>query len=149
MMKEFEMSYLGYISYFLGTKFLRNGRGMILHQRKHVKEVLRRFNKLKFIPATSPTEANMKLEKNRDEDKVNATLLKQIVGSLRYLCNSRPAIGFVIGLIRRYIDDLKVSHMKVARRILRYLNGTVNCGLLFPRNIGDDDAIITCYSDSY
>ena len=33
------------------------------------------------------SEANLKLEKNEDEDKVNTTMFKKIVGSLRYLCN--------------------------------------------------------------
>lgn len=68
---------------------------------------------------------------------------------MRYLCNRRPDIGFAVDLICRYMDDPKVSHMKDARRILRYLNGTMNCGLLFPSNMSDDDVVITCYSDSY
>lgn len=46
------------------------------------------------------------------------------------------------------MDDPKISHMKDARRIIRYLNGTMNYGLLFPSNTCEDDAVITCYSDS-
>ena len=71
-----------------------------------------------------------------------------MVGSLRYLCNNIHDIGFVVGLIRRYMDDPKVSHVKNARRILGCLNGTMNSGILFPSNIGGDDVVITCYSDS-
>lgn len=104
---------------------------------------------LESSPTTSPIEEKLKLEKNGDEDKVNSTPFKQIVGSLRCLCNIKPDIGFTVGLISRYKDDPKVSHMKTARRILRYLNGTMNCGLLFPNNTCDDDAIVICYSDSY
>jgi len=45
------------------------------------------------------------------------------------------------------MDDPKISHMKVARRILRYLNGTVNYGIFFPTSSNDNDAVVTCYSD--
>lgn len=78
--------------------------GMILHQRKYVREGLKRFNMLKFSPTTSLNDTNFKLEKNENKDKVNATMFKKIIGSLRYLCNNRP----------------RVSHMKVARIILMY-----------------------------
>ena len=50
-----------------------------------------------------------------EKDKVNTTLFKQIVGSLRYVCNNRPDIGFLVGLVSKYTDKSKVSHMKAAR----------------------------------
>ena len=118
MTKEFEMSDLGKFSYFLGMEFQITKQGMVLHQRKYVKEILKRFIMNDSNPASSPVEPNVKLEKNGDEDKVDVTLFKQIVGSLRYLCNSRPDIGFAVGLVSRYMSEPRVSHMKAARRIL-------------------------------
>jgi len=47
------------------------------------------------------------------------------------------------------MDDPRISHMKVARRILRYLNGIVNHDIFFPASSDDNDAVITCYSDIY
>lgn len=79
--------------------------------------------------AASLIEENLKLEKNGDEDKVDATLFKQIIGLLRYLCNNRIGIGFSFVLVSRHMDDPRVSHIKVVRRNLRYLNGTVNHGI--------------------
>lgn len=69
--------------------------------------------------ASSPVEPNLKLEKRGEEDKVDVTLFKQIVGSPRYIYNSISDIGFLVGLVRRYMDEPNVLHMKVARRILR------------------------------
>ena len=43
-------------------------------------------------PASSPVEPNLKLEKHVEEDKVDATLFKEIVESLRSMCNSQPDI---------------------------------------------------------
>lgn len=45
------------------------------------------------------------------------------------------------------MNDPTISRMKVARRILRYLNGTINYGIFFPISSNDNDAIITCYLD--
>lgn len=62
MKKEFGMSDLGNLSYFLGLEFQILKQGMALHQRKYVKEIL-----------------NLKLEKHREEDKVYATLFKKLL----------------------------------------------------------------------
>lgn len=66
----------------------------MLHQIKYVKEIFKRFKIDDLNSASSPVEPNMKLEKNGEEDKVGVTLFKQIVGSLRYMCNNIPDIGF-------------------------------------------------------
>lgn len=97
-------------------------------------------------PVLSPVKPNLKLEKHGEEEKVDATLFKLIVGSLRYLCNSIPDIRFSIGLVSRYMDVPKVLHMKVARRIPRYLEGSINCGILFPRDYESKEVVINWYS---
>ncbi|XP_058775892.1 secreted RxLR effector protein 161-like [Vicia villosa] len=97
-------------------------------------------------PASSPVEPNVKLEKHGEEEKVDATLFKQIIGSLRYVCNSRPDIGFAVGLLSRYMSELRVLHMKVARRILRYLKGSINYGILFRQDSEGKEAIVNCFS---
>ncbi|XP_058746893.1 secreted RxLR effector protein 161-like [Vicia villosa] len=98
-------------------------------------------------PASSLIEPNVKLEKHGEEDKVNATLFKQIIGSLRYVCNSRPDIGFAVELVSRYMSEPRVLHMKAARRILIYLKGSINCGILFRQESGGKEAIVNYFSD--
>ena len=140
-MKEFEMYDLRKLSYFLGMEFQMSKQGMVLHQRKYVKEILKRFIMDDSNPASSPVEPNVNLEKNGEENKVDTTLFKQIVGSLGYVCNNRPDIGFVVGLVSRYMGEPRVLHMKAARRILRYLKGSINCGILFRRDSEDKEVI--------
>lgn len=108
-------------------KFLRTDTNMVLYQRKYAREVLKRFRMLDSNPAATPIEVNLKLEKNGDNDKVDVTLFKQIIGSLRHVCNNRPDIGFSVGLVSKYMDEPIVSHTKATRRILRCLKGTLNC----------------------
>src|ERR1051325_6785695 len=123
-------------------------QGRVLHQWNYIKEILKRFGMDDSNPASSPFEPNVKLEKNGEEEKIDVTLFKQIVGSLRYLCNSRPDIGFGVGLVSRYMSEPTVSHMKAARKILRYLKGSINCGILFRRNSEDKEAIVNYFSDA-
>lgn len=75
----------------------------------------------------------MKLTEELDEKAVDATLFKQIIRSLRYLCNNRSDISYGVGLISRFMNDPRVSHMAATKHILRYLKGTIDFGLFFPR----------------
>lgn len=69
-----------------------------------------------------------------DDEEVDLILFKQLIGYLRYLCNSRPNIAFSIGLVSRYMLEPRKSHLMVAKRILRYIKGTLEYGVLFPSN---------------
>ncbi|PNY18017.1 copia-type polyprotein [Trifolium pratense] len=148
MMTEFEMTDLGSVSYFLGIEFLRTTRGLMLHQKKYAGEILKRFKMTDCTHAITPMEANLKLEKNQNEEAVDPTMFKQIVGCLRYLCNSRPDICFVVGLVSRFMEEPRKSHMNAARRVLRYIAGTLEFGILFPISARNAKPEIVCYSDA-
>lgn len=70
---------------------------------------------------TNPYETNAKIVECYDEDKVKTTLYKQIVGSLRYLCNNRPDFYYVASTITRIMSEPMKSHIMFVRRILKYL----------------------------
>jgi hypothetical protein len=84
--------------------------------------------------AETPMEANLKLPRNDDEQAVDATLFKQVVGSLRFICNTRTYINYVVGSVSRFMSKPKTSHLIATMRILRYLKGTNDYGLCFQRN---------------
>lgn len=69
-------------------------------------------------PASTPVDPGLRLVKDESEKSMDSTLFKQVVGSLRYLCNIRPGISFAVGLISRFIDNPKASHWAAAKRIL-------------------------------
>jgi hypothetical protein len=81
---------------------------------------------------TNPSETNAKLDECINVEKVEATEFELIVGSLRYLCNSRHDICFAVSIISRYMNDPKKSHLTVAKRVLRYVKGAMKLDLLFP-----------------
>ncbi|XP_019416448.1 PREDICTED: uncharacterized protein LOC109327748 [Lupinus angustifolius] len=129
---EFEMSDLGRLAYFLGIEFVQHNDGIFMHQKKYILEVLERFNLLKCNSADTPVEANLKLGACEEEAKVDGTVFRQLVGCLRFLCHSRPEISFGVGLVSRHMSSPRHSHLFAAKRILRYLKGTLDHGVLFP-----------------
>lgn len=147
MKATFEMTDLGTLTYFLGMEFATTSDGIILHQRKYVTEVLKRFNMSGCNSITTPVEVNVKLDRNSEEKTVDCTMFKQIVGSLRYICNSRPDICFGVGLISRFMDDPRKSHFIAAKRIMKYLQGTLEYGVLFPNRVENAMYRLTGFSD--
>lgn len=57
----------------------------MLHQRKFIGEVLKRFHIQDCKPAETPVEGNLKLTKVEKEKYDDVTLFKQVVGSKVYL----------------------------------------------------------------
>ncbi|GAU50483.1 hypothetical protein TSUD_409690 [Trifolium subterraneum] len=136
------------LSYFLGLQLDETTQGILLHQKKYVKELLLKFNMLGCNPAATPIEVNPRLELDDTGENVNSTLYRQMVGSLRYLCNSRPDLSFAVGAVSRFVESPKQSHMVAVKRILRYVQGTMEFGVLFPNNISNSVNRLEGFSDS-
>ncbi|XP_019450648.1 PREDICTED: uncharacterized protein LOC109352918 [Lupinus angustifolius] len=132
MKAEFEMSDLGELSYFLGIEFSRVKEGILMHQEKYINDVLKRFNMEGCNAVSTPIEADAGCEKLEQDFAVDNTLYRQIVGCLRYICNTRPDIAYGVGVISRHMESPKKSNLMQAKRILRYVKGTLEFGLILP-----------------
>ncbi|GKV47061.1 hypothetical protein SLEP1_g53999 [Rubroshorea leprosula] len=138
MMAEFDMSDLGLMHYYLGIEVDQSAAGIFISQKKYVQDILDRFRMKECNPVSTPIDAGMKLAKNPEGMKVNSTLYKQIVGSLMYLTTTRPDIMHAVSLISRYMESPKEMHLLAAKRILRYLKGTVEYGLFYKKGEKSD-----------
>ncbi|KAE9591253.1 putative RNA-directed DNA polymerase [Lupinus albus] len=123
---EFEMIDLGRLSYFLCMEFTLTYSRLVMHQKKYIKEVLKRFNMATCNPISTPTATNEKLDKDEEGEEVDDTRFKKIVGCLRFLCNSRPDICHGVGLVSRFMSNPRKSHMLAAKRLLKYIQGTTD-----------------------
>ncbi|XP_050908478.1 uncharacterized protein LOC127122131 [Lathyrus oleraceus] len=65
---------------------------------KYELELLKRFELINCKSAITPAETNHKLDSDVEGDCVDATIFKQLVDSLRYLCNTRPDIYYAVGM---------------------------------------------------
>ncbi|XP_042757513.1 secreted RxLR effector protein 161-like [Lactuca sativa] len=90
-------------------------------------------------------EPRLGLTKDEDGVPVNATEYRCLIGSLRYLIHSRPDLSYSVGVVSRYMESPKQSHLKVVKHILRYIKGTTNFGLMYKK--GGDKRLIG-FSDS-
>ena len=95
-------------------------------------------------PVVTPAEVGVKLKRDSPGSFVDPTLYKSLVGSLRYLTITRPDIMFAVGLVSRYMEEPRQEHFKAAKRILRYVRGSIDQGLFYahcedPRLVGYTD----------
>ncbi|KAM1224199.1 hypothetical protein ACFX2G_044088 [Malus domestica] len=145
MFSEFEMTDNGLMSYFLGIEVKQESDGIYISQQKYMRDILEKFNMDKCNIVNTPVATGLKLSKEGEGEFVNSTLYKSLVGSLRYLTITRPDIVYGVGLMSRYMETPRESHWLAAKRILRYIRGTLNYGLFY--NFGEDEKLFG-YSDS-
>ncbi|KAH9783541.1 hypothetical protein KPL71_009348 [Citrus sinensis] len=143
--QEFEMNMMGELKYFLGLQIKQNEEGIFINQAKYVKDLLKRFGYDNGTAKTTPMSTTIKLDKNEKGKEVDIKTYRCMIGSLLYLTASRPDIMFSICLCARFQSCPKESHMLAVKRIFRYLIGTINLGLWYPRGTHID---LTCYSDA-
>ena len=85
------------------------------------------------------------LQLNPDSKEVDQKEYRSMIGSLLYLCASRPDIVLSVGVCARYQAAPKESHLMAVKRIFRYLVHTPCFGLWYPK----DGTMSLCgYTDS-
>ncbi|GAA0157678.1 transmembrane signal receptor [Lithospermum erythrorhizon] len=145
MTKEFEMTNIGEMSYFLGVEVKQAEDGIFMSQRKYAEQILSKFRMKDCKPVSTPAKTCMKLRVNSNKEFVNPTLFKSLLGSLRYLTFMGPDIIYALGLVSRYIETPKQDYFITAKRILRYIKGTLNDGLFYTHS---KNAKLVGYSDN-
>ncbi|XP_070040244.1 secreted RxLR effector protein 161-like [Nicotiana tomentosiformis] len=132
MGSEFEMSIMGELNFFLGIQVKQSQKGTMISQQKYIKELLKRFDMETSKVIDTPIATATLLDMDEPGSLVNQTMYRGIIGSLLYLTASRPNIVFSMGLCVRFQSNPKDSHLKAAKRILRYLKGTHDLVLYYP-----------------
>eukprot|EP00253_Pinus_taeda_P023959 PITA_23959 len=79
----------------------------------------------------TPTVMGLKLSKEDCSSNVNLTLYKSMIGNLMYFTATVPNTMYVVSLVSRFMEIPKETHWQVAKRILRYVNGTKQYGILY------------------
>jgi hypothetical protein len=93
----------------------------------------------------TPMETKLKLLVDTSSELIDATLYRQIIGSLLYLTTTRLDICFPVNTLSRFLVKPTHVHLVAAKHVMRYLKGTLDCGLNYD---GDHDFTLSGYTDS-
>ncbi|XP_059068330.1 uncharacterized mitochondrial protein AtMg00810-like [Cryptomeria japonica] len=96
-------------------------------------------------PVNTPMETGCKLTKSDDSPAVNQSEYRSMIGSLLYLTASRPDLMFAVCLVSHFQSAPQQSHLNAVKRIFRYVQGTLDYGLWYPRT---NDFTLVGFTDS-
>ena len=92
MKKEFEMSMLGELTFFLGLQVSQSEKGIFISQTKYIKEMLKKFKMEESKPVSTPMVTGCKLSKDDESLEVDHTMYRSMIGSLLYVTTTRPDV---------------------------------------------------------
>lgn len=143
MQKEFEMSLLGELTYFLGLQIQQKG-GIFLSQTKYLKQILKKYGMEDAKPVCTPMVTGCSLSENHELATVHQPTYRSMIGSLLYLTGTRRDITDAVGIDGIFQANAKETHLQAVKRIFKYLQGTQNYGLWYPR---DTNLTLHAYTD--
>jgi hypothetical protein len=108
--------------------------------------MLKRFEMEDCKPVTTPMQTSCKLRKDDDSKSIDQRQYRSMIDSLLYVTTSRPDVMQAIRQVARFQATPKESHVLAVKRIFRYLKGTKEFVLWYPK--GKDLSLIS-YTDSY
>ncbi|WVZ76650.1 hypothetical protein U9M48_024606 [Paspalum notatum var. saurae] len=126
MSREFEMSLMGELQFFLGLQIKQGFMGTFVHQAKYTRDILKKFNMGDSKPMTTPMSTNTALDADEDGEAVDQKEFRGMIGSLLYLTTTRPDIQFAV-----CPASSRASHRQAVKRIFKYLKFTPEFGLWY------------------
>jgi hypothetical protein len=118
MTNKFEMSMMGELKFFLGFEVRQLRGGTFINQAKYTQDMLKKFKMetgVKGAKTPMPTKVTLDLDPNDKE--VNQKLYRSRIGSLIYLCASRPDIMLSVRMCARYQAAPKGSYLIAVKRV--------------------------------
>jgi len=147
MKREFDMTDLGKMKFFLGVEVVQNDEGIYLSQKKYALEILERFGLENANSVHNLMVPGIKLMKNKDGKQMDMTQYKEMVCSFMYLSVTRQDLMFVVSLVNRYIERPISLHMRAIKRVLRNVKGSMDLGICYKRGAASDEMLMA-FSDS-
>ncbi|KAM1689141.1 hypothetical protein EV2_037740 [Malus domestica] len=145
MMKQYEMSDLGLLHHFLGLGIVQTDKSIFIHQKKYAKSLLEKFGLKECKAVKTPLAVDDKLSKEDGSEDADESLYRTVVGSLLYLTATRPDLMYASCLLARFMHKPTRKHMGTAKRVLRYVQGTLDFGIEYVKGKA---AVLIGYCDS-
>jgi hypothetical protein len=136
---------MGVLTFFLGFQIKQAKEGTFISQMKYTHDILKKFGMDKAKPINMRMGTNDHLDLDLGGTSVDQKVYRFMIGSLLYLCASRPDIMLSMCMCARFQATLKDCHLRAVKRTMRYLFFTPNLGLWYPKRSRFD---LLGYSDA-
>jgi len=146
MTSEFDMSDLGLLSFYLGLEVEQKEDYITIRQSGYAKKILTQFGMSDCNHSKVPMDPGLKLDADKQGEKIDATEYRKIIGCLRYLLHSRPDLAYSVGICSRFMERPTVKHLLAVKQIMRYIKGTLNFGLVYTQEKKEE--VLVGYTDS-
>ncbi|KAG6481671.1 hypothetical protein ZIOFF_058290 [Zingiber officinale] len=132
---RFDMKKLGELSNFLGLQIENLDKGIYVSQFSYAKRLIEKFGLIDGKKRSTPLDVNTRLCRDEGTCLSDPRPFRTLVGSLIYLTITRPDIAFSVGMVSRYMQEPRKPHFEEAKKILKYVNSTLNLGLLYEKGV--------------
>ncbi|GKB86161.1 zinc finger, CCHC-type containing protein [Tanacetum coccineum] len=146
MKNEFKMSDLGLLAYYLGIEVSQKKWGIALRQTCYARKLLEQFGMQYCNLTKSPMEPKLKVDNDEGGEEIDSNEYRRLVGCLRYLTHTRPDLSYSVGITSRFMEKPITLHFQVAKRILRYIKGTLDYGIKYEK--GSEFKDLVGFTDS-
>jgi hypothetical protein len=124
---------MGELKYFLRFQVKQLQDGIFISQTKYIQDILNKFGMKDAKPIKTPMGTNGHLNLDTGGKSIDQKVYRSMIGSLLYLCASRPDIMLSVCMRARFQANPKEVHLRVVKRIMTYLVYTTKFGLWYPK----------------
>ncbi|KAJ7561914.1 hypothetical protein O6H91_03G047400 [Diphasiastrum complanatum] len=116
-----------------------------ISQSRYAISMLRKLHMENYKGIDTPMEHTVKVPIKDDEKSFeDITLYRSLIGSLIWLTVTRPDLSFCVHKLSQHMQDPKLYHWKLAKKVLRYISSTLDYGLFYE----GEDLTLIAFSDS-
>ena len=94
-------------------------------------------------PCSTSVDTNPKVVADGGVLVADASDYRSLAGALQYLMFTRPDIAYAVQQVCLHMHDPREPHLVALKRILRYLQGTLDLGLLLRPSTSSDLVVYT------
>ena len=132
---RFDIKDLGKLHHFLGMKIVQDeATGSVwIGQPAYTESILKKFGMENAKISPTPVDPSNKLVKATEADEpFDQHIYQSAIGSLLYLSvATRPDISYAVSNVAKFSANPTTRHWNAVKRIMRYLKGTSDLGLVF------------------
>lgn len=133
--RQFKIKDLGEAKYCLGIEIRQEKKQIRLSQASYIRKIMNRFGMIDCKPSRTPLVVGSKLLKEDITENREKIPYKELTGALMYVAmGTRPDIAHAVSVLCQFNNCHNESHWSAAKRMLRYLKGTINYSLNYTRD---------------